>query len=188
MKKWLLMVGALLLTACSSGVDNKSYYQLPVATHSGGQSTASQGNRQLWVEQVAVPDYLAGNGVVYQTSDVKYVIATNNLWASPLDQQLRNTLVANLGSQLPGWVVASQPLGNDQDTLNVTVTGFHGRYDGAVVISGEWLLNHKGQLIKRPFHLELKQQKDGYDEMVKVLAQGWAQESASIAREISRLP
>jgi uncharacterized lipoprotein YmbA len=76
MKKWLLMVGALLLTACSSGVDNKSYYQLPVATHSGGQSTASQGNRQLWVEQVAVPDYLAGNGVVYQTSDVKYVIAT----------------------------------------------------------------------------------------------------------------
>ncbi|WP_336668303.1 membrane integrity-associated transporter subunit PqiC [Enterobacter asburiae] len=188
MKKWLLMVGALLLTACSSGVDNKSYYQLPVSTHSGGQSTASQGNRQLWVEQVAVPDYLAGNGVVYQTSDVKYVIATNNLWASPLDQQLRNTLVANLGSQLPGWVVASQPLGNDQDTLNVTVTAFHGRYDGAVVISGEWLLNHQGQLIKRPFHLELKQQKDGYDEMVKVLAQGWAQESASIAREISRLP
>ena len=46
MKKWLLMVGALLLTACSSGVDNKSYYQLPVATHSGGQSTTSQGSRQ----------------------------------------------------------------------------------------------------------------------------------------------
>jgi uncharacterized lipoprotein YmbA len=49
--------------------------------------------------------------------------------------------------------------GYDQDTLNVTVTGFHGRYDGAVVISGEWLLNHQGQLIKRPFHLELKQQR-----------------------------
>ncbi|MNY82101.1 hypothetical protein D3C86_2240220 [compost metagenome] len=57
-----------------------------------------------------------------------------------------------------------------------------------MVISGEWLLNHQGQLIKRPFHLELKQQQDGYDEMVKVLAQGWAQESASIAQEISRLP
>ena len=28
----------------------------------GTQSTASQGNRLLWVEQVAVPDYLAGNG------------------------------------------------------------------------------------------------------------------------------
>ncbi len=92
---------------------NKSYYQLPIA-QSGVQSTASQGNRLLWVEQVSVPDYLAGNGVVYQTSDVQYVIANNNLWASPLDQQLRNTLVANLSARLLGWVVASQPLGTTQ--------------------------------------------------------------------------
>ncbi len=188
MKKWLPIAVAALLAACSSGEDNKSYYQLPVAAQVGGASSASQGNRLLWVEQVAVPDYLAGNGVVYQTSDVQYVIGNNNLWASPLDQQLRNTLVANLSSQMPGWVVASQPLGSDQDTLNVNVTGFHGRYDGSVIISGEWLLNHQGKLTKRPFHLELKQQKDGYDEMVKVLAQGWAQESARIAAEISRLP
>lgn len=188
MKKWPLVIAALLLSACSSSGDNKSYYQLPLAAQAGGQSTASQGNRLLWVEQVSVPDYLAGNGVVYQTSDVQYVIASNNQWASPLDQQLRNTLVANLSSKLPGWVVASQPLGSDQDTLNVNVTGFHGRYDGRVIISGEWLLNHQGQLIKRPFHLELKQQRDGYDEMVKMLAQGWEQEATSIASEISRLP
>lgn len=107
MKKWLVTIAALWLAGCSSGEINKNYYQLPVV-QSGTQSTASQGNRLLWVEQVAVPDYLAGNGVVYQTSDVKYVIANNNLWASPLDQQLRNTLVANLSTQLPGWVVASQ--------------------------------------------------------------------------------
>ena len=110
------------------------------------------------------------------------MIANNNLWASPLDQQLRNTLVANLSTQLPGWVVASQPLGSAQDTLNVTVTEFNGRYDGKVIVSGEWLLNHQGQLIKRPFRLE------GYDEMVKVLAGVWSQEAASIAQEIKRLP
>ena len=97
MKKWLVTIAALWLAGCSSGEINKNYYQLPVV-QSGTQSTASQGNRLLWVEQVAVPDYLAGNGVVYQTSDVKYVIANNNLWASPLDQQLRNTLVANLST------------------------------------------------------------------------------------------
>jgi uncharacterized lipoprotein YmbA len=33
----------------------------------GAQSAASQGARLLWVEQVSIPDYLAGNGVVYQT-------------------------------------------------------------------------------------------------------------------------
>ena len=168
MKKWLVVAMAFWLTSCSSSGDNKSYYQLPVA-QGGVQSTASQGNRLLWVEQVAVPDYLAGNGVVYQTSDVQYVIANNNLWASPLDQQLRNTLVANLSAQLPGWVVASQPL-------------------GSVVVSGEWLLNHQGRLIKRPFHIEAVQTQDGYDEMVKVLANVWSQEAAAIAQELKRIP
>ena len=142
----------------------------------------------LWVEQVNVPDFLAGSGVVYQTSDVQYVIASNNLWASPLDQQLRTTLVSNLSNQLPGWVVSSQPLGSDQDTLNVSVTGFHGRFDGKVVVSGEWLLNHQGQLTKRPFHIEMSQQQDGYDAMVKILAQAWSQEAASIAETINRQP
>lgn len=96
--------------------------------------------------------------------------------------------VANLSTQLPGWVVASQPLGSAQDTLNVTVTEFNGRYDGKVIVSGEWLLNHQGQLIKRPFRLEGVQTQDGYDEMVKVLAGVWSQEAASIAQEIKRLP
>ena len=172
MKKSVLVMLTLLLAACSSGSDNKSYYQLPTPPFTTVAATSEgQGNRQLWVEQVSVPDYLAGNGVVYQTSDVQYVIANNNLWASPLDQQLRNTLVANLSNRLPGWVVASQPLGSEQDTLNITVTGFHGRYDGRVIASGEWLLKHQGRLIKRPFYVELKQQQDGYDEMVKMLAQ-----------------
>lgn len=187
MKKWLMVLLTCALTACGSSSENKTYYQLPMA-QSGAQSATTQGNRLLWVEQVSIPDYLAGNGVVYQTSDVQYVIASNNLWASPLDQQLRTTLVANLSSQLPGWVVASQPLGNNQDTLNVSVTGFHGRYDGRVIVSGEWLLNHQGQLTKRPFHIELKQQQDGYDEMVKMLAQAWRQEAGVIAQAISQVP
>jgi uncharacterized lipoprotein YmbA len=187
MKKWLPVALACLLSACSSSSDNKTYYQLPLP-QAGVQSTASQGSHLLWVEQVSIPDYLAGNGVVYQTSDVQYVIANNNLWASPLDQQLRTTLVANLSNQLPGWVVASQPLGSDQDTLNVNVSGFHGRYDGKVIVSGEWLLNHQGQLIKRPFHIEVKQQQDGYDEMVKTLAQAWSQEASAIAQSMNRLP
>ena len=103
MKKWLVTIAALWLAGCSSGEINKNYYQLPVV-QSGTQSTASQGNRLLWVEQVAVPDYLAGNGVVYQTSDVKYVIANNNLWASPLEQHpgcQPEYATARLGGCLP---------------------------------------------------------------------------------------
>jgi len=192
-RKGIIAIAVLLLSASSS--EETHYYQLPntpvpaVATSpSMTAANPGQGQRQLWIEQVSVPDYLAGNGVVYQTSDVQYVIASNNLWASPLDQQLRTSLVANLSRDLPGWVVASQPMGSEQDTLNVTVTGFHGRYDGHVIVSGEWLLNHQGTLIKRPFYVEMTQSQDGYDAMVKALGVAWAQQASNIAREINRLP
>ncbi len=188
MKNGVVIAATLLLAACSSSVEETNYYQLPTPQQNSMQPQSGPTSRLLWVEQVSVPDYLAGNGVVYQTSEVKYAIGTKNLWASPLDQQLRTTLVANLTQQLPGWVVASTPLGTEQDTLNVSVTGFHGRYDGRVIVSGEWLLNHQGQLIKRPFHIEMTQQQDGYDAMVKVLGDAWRREAVDIARELNRLP
>ena len=43
-------------------------------------------------------------------------------------------------------------------------------------------------MIKRPFNIVLKQQQDGYDAMVKTLAQAWSQEAVAIAGELNRLP
>ena len=42
MKKWLLAAAVCVLTACSSGGESKTYYQLPVV-QGGAQSAASQG-------------------------------------------------------------------------------------------------------------------------------------------------
>lgn len=184
MKKWLMIFATVTLAACSGTSSVKTYYQLPQSTQPAKQAVSQQGTRLLWIDQVTVSDFLAQNGVVYQTSDVQYVIATQNLWASPLDQQLRTTLVSHLSNMLPGWIVASQPLGSDQCTLNINVTGFQGRYDGKVVVSGEWLLHQGETLIKRPFQVVLAQPEDGYDSMVKTLARGWKQEAQSIASEL----
>ncbi|CNH29317.1 lipoprotein [Yersinia intermedia] len=185
MMKWMAVLAALLLSACSSE-PGKTYYQLP-ALSAPATTSSSVASRQLWIEHVGVADYLAATGVVYQTNDVQYVIASNNLWASPLDQQLQQTLVTNLSNALPGWLVSSQPLDSDQDVLNVTVTGFHGRYDGRAIIRGVWILKHQGQLIKQPFDLELKQSEDGYDALIRTLAQGWQQEATAIAAQLQNV-
>jgi uncharacterized lipoprotein YmbA len=182
MMKWLPVALALLLCACSSP-PKKTYYQLP-ALGTPAQVNSVASTRQLWLEHVFVADYLIQTGVVYQTNGVQYAIAQNNLWASPLDQQLQQTLVTNLSSALPGWVVSSQPMSSDQDVLNVTISGFHGRFDGKAIIRGEWVLNRQGRLIKRPFSLELKQGEDGYDALVRTLAQGWQQEAQVIAAQM----
>ena len=187
MKKGLIIGAMLLLAGCSSTIEN-TYYQLPAGSNVARVDSASSGNQpMIWVEQVSVPDYMAGNGLVYQTSDVKYVIAANNLWASPLDQQLQQTLITNLSKALPGRIVASAPLGESHDTLTVSVTGFQGRYDGQVVVSGEWLLQHQGRLIKHSFNLTLPQNEDGYDALVRTLAIGWQQTAQQIAKSVISL-
>ncbi|ORM74945.1 hypothetical protein HA48_01810 [Pantoea wallisii] len=187
MKKGLIIGALLLLAGCSSTIDT-TYYQLPAGSSVASvRSEAGSDQPMIWVEQVSVPDYLAGNGLVYQTSDVKYVIAANNLWASPLDQQLQQTLVTNLSKALPGRLVASKPVGDTHDTLNVNVTGFQGRYDGQVVVSGEWLLQHQGHLIKRGFNFTLPQTEDGYDALVRTLALGWQQTAQQIANGVVAL-
>lgn len=183
MKKWLPVALALALSACS-GTPETTYYQLPAVAKGTAVGSADASRPAVFVQHVSVPDYLSGNGLVYQTSDVKYVIAANNLWASPLDQQLQQALVANLSEALPGWLVSSSALGQQQDTLNVTVTGFHGRYDGQAVISGDWVLEHQGQIIKRSFALTLPQKEDGYDAMVRTLAEGWQQQAREMANVI----
>ncbi len=192
MKKALVVCAALLLSACSSEAD-KQYYQLPAMPSSASASVTTTtsapltGQRHvLWVEPVNVSDYLSGNGLAYQTSDVQYVIATSNLWASPLDQQLQQTLVNNLSQLMPGWLVTGSLAGNNYDTLSVTVTGFHGRYDGKAIISGSWILQRGDQTLRKPFSLVLKQDKDGYSALVRTLAEGWQQEASQIAQQISQ--
>ncbi|CAO97154.1 membrane integrity-associated transporter subunit PqiC [Erwinia tasmaniensis] len=179
MMKWIPVALALTLSACGSG-PKTAYYQLPTVTPSTAVSSSTLA-RPLWVERVTVPDYLAGSGVVYQSNDVQYVIATNNQWASPLDQQLQQTLVSNLSATLPQVLISSTPLGQQHDTLKVDVSGFHGRYDGHAVVSGEWVLEHNGELFKQPFVIALPQKDDGYDALVRTLAAGWQQVADQVA-------
>ena len=183
MLKWFPVMLALLVSACSSTPDTH-YYQLPVADSKVAVSSRTF-SHPVWVEHVAVPDFLAGNGVAWQKNDVQYVIASSNLWASPLDQQLQQTLVTNLSTALPGALVSSSALGQQYDTLNVTINGFHGRYDGHAIVSGEWVFEHDGKLIKQPFSLALPQKEDGYDALVRNLAAGWQQVAVQIAQAIN---
>ncbi|AKJ42594.1 membrane integrity-associated transporter subunit PqiC [Pragia fontium] len=187
MKKNIIAI-ALLLSACSSQTQ-VSYYQLPAVaakTNSVAEIAVNSG-KQLWIENVTVADFLTGTGIAYQTSDVKYTIANNNLWGSGLEQQLKQSLTNNLNALLSGWIVSAQPIGgsSDMDILRVTINGFHGRYDGYAVVNGYWILQRGEQITRRPFDIEMPLQKDGYDELVHTLAKAWQQEAEAIAKSLN---
>lgn len=186
MKKWLLILGIIGLSACSSDVSTH-YYQL--AADPGHQATTNKFTRPLrtlFIEPITVPDYLTGVGIAYQSSDVQYTLATRHIWASPLDQQLQQTLVIHLGRDLPSWYVTTTQPGDDYATLSLMITGFHGRCDGHAVISGTWIYQYQQQKIRQPFSLILPQTKDGYNALVSTLSAGWEQESAQIAALLSQ--
>ncbi|XBS71099.1 membrane integrity-associated transporter subunit PqiC [Acerihabitans sp. KWT182] len=185
MRKGMLLATLLLLVACGSAND-KRYYQLPIAADAA-PLRSSAAARHLWLSRVNLSDFLAGNGVVYQTSDVEFVTAGNNLWASPLAQQLQQAMAANLSNALPGTLVSASQFAGEQDQLEVDVTGFHGRYDGKAVIRGEWRLTHNGTVSRYPFNMVLNQEGDGYDALVRTLAQGWQQVCQNIAMQIAAM-
>ncbi|MBP2856738.1 membrane integrity-associated transporter subunit PqiC [Dickeya oryzae] len=182
-KQWPLWL-VLLLAACSS--PQKVYYQLPAVTQGTTQGTTSLSvSRQLWVAPIVLSDSLAGNGIVFQTSAVRYTIATNNLWASPLDQQLQQVLASSLRTRLPGWNVVTNGVADaSASSLQINVTAFQGRFDGKAVIQGDWVLRSNKRIVTQPFSLDVAQTEDGYDALVAALGKGWQQVAEQISQRL----
>ncbi|CAK8736780.1 hypothetical protein SODG_000493 [Sodalis praecaptivus] len=44
-------------------------------------------------------------------------------------------------------------------------------------------MTHDGRVIRQPFNLTLPQKKDGYDALVRTLAQGWESVGQNVAKE-----
>ncbi|HGJ5883347.1 membrane integrity-associated transporter subunit PqiC [Arsenophonus sp.] len=184
MMRYLAWILCFLLICCSSGIE-KSYYQLPTTPSLVTKKSYLLTQKQLWVQTVQLSGILAANGITYQTSDVNYVNANNHLWASPLEQQLMQNLVNQLSIMLPNRLVSAQPLENRPDSLNVFLTAFYGRYDGKVIIQGNWIYKSDKGIIKRDFSLLLDQDENGYSALVRTLARGWTQVGQSIASQLS---
>ncbi|MGP1924553.1 MAG: membrane integrity-associated transporter subunit PqiC [Arsenophonus sp. NEOnobi-MAG3] len=182
--RYLVWIFYFLLIGCSSGIKN-SYYQLPTTPSLVTKKSDLLTQKQLWVQTVQLSGILASNGITYQTSDVNYVNASNHLWASPLEQQLMQNLVNQLSIGLPNRLVSAQPLENRPDSLNVILIAFHGRYDGKVIIQGNWIYKSDKGIIKQDFNLLLDQDENGYSALVRMLGRGWGQIGESIASQLS---
>ncbi|MTC75844.1 membrane integrity-associated transporter subunit PqiC [Providencia rettgeri] len=182
--RYLLAIGVFLLAACSSSPE-KMYYQLPMKAPEV-QSVAVMDKGQIWLQRITLADVLTSNGITYQTSDVAYSNASAHLWASPLEQQLGQSMVRELSSALPDRFISLQPLQNSPETLDITLTAFNGRYDGKVLVQGFWTLMRGDKVVRRNFDIQLEQQEDGYPELVRTLASGWQKVAADIAQEISK--
>ncbi len=187
MKKYILILFALIFAACSSKTPQITYYNLPV-TESGGDMASGGG--YILVPPVEVADYLAGTGIVYQVNTVEYKTARSNRWAEPLSTQLQRSLAEMMRNSLPGTMVLTESMYTPPiATVYVNVNGFHGRHGGQAVVSGEWLITGKGGIITaKTFTYAIQQDGDGYSALVQALYKGWAAEAEVISAAVRALP
>ena len=184
----------LLLTACShhnrgerSSNSKIVYYQLPMTTPVSTTDNSLIKTKQLQIAPIILTELLNQQGIVYQIDPVRYVVASYNYWGSALDQQLQQQLISQLTPVLPRYLVTSQPMliNNQVSKITVHVDQFNGRYDGSVVVSGNWLWQTEKGTQQHPFQFTLYQPSDGYNALVLTLAKGWQQLAQAIATSVA---
>lgn len=186
MKKIWIMLSIWLLVGCSSSLPQKNYYLLSNASPEAGKSVSIENVGQfIWIAPVNMANFLNKEGLVYQTDPYQYVTASNNLWAAPLVSQLQDLVVSELSGLLPQRLVSASPITTPTTTIKLFIEGFHGNYQGDVVIEGYWLIiGEKGQTQRKNFSYHLPQTSDGYDAMVKTLSQGWYNEVQDLVNKV----
>ncbi len=182
---------ALLLVGCANKPVQVKHYTLPAATKDIQETDAER----LFVDiTISTADYLSTPGINYQTSEYRMESAYGHRWAGSLAEQLRRQLRGELLQQYPGYrFTTGRAHGDDSagDTffLTIVVDEFHGRFDGVAVTSGRWSLRdaEKNYLAGQNFAELTPLSADGYEALVKSLAQGWRKTIRDINRQIQAL-
>ncbi|ALM52739.1 PqiC family protein [Halomonas huangheensis] len=175
--KFGVIMATLLLTGCASSGVETTNYMLPADAGSADATLPATHDTTLLIARPLVAKHLDQEGIVLQLDDITLNAATTNLWAAPLPQQLERGMRERLAHRLPSTqVLLSQ--GNsrrDAVTLELSVDSFQGRYDGAAVASGQWILRGGDGKVQSyaPFNAEVTLNQDGYPALVRALGRSW---------------
>ena len=181
----LLIALLTVMVGCSSNTPEKNYFQLTSNLVNADSMTTRSTNKFIWIESIEVASFLNKSGIVLQTQDIKYVTATNNLWASTLSQQFADRLSQDLTQLLPNYLVSTKSITTPTLTIKLFIDGFHGSYNGDAVIKGRWAVtDNKGQIRTKFIDRHVPLAKNGYDALVKALSQGWQDEELEFANSI----
>lgn len=184
MKKLFILIMLFLVVGCASSLPNKTYYQLKSDFSDSHILHSHKVKDVILINNIQVANYLDKNGIVYQTDDMQYVTANNNLWLTPLSDQIKQRLVQDLAVLMPNYLLTTQPTNNPKATLTLYIDSFHGVYTGDAVIKGYWVITTVKDVIIKHFDYRLRLTDDGYLAVVKALSQGWQEEEIDLVKSM----
>jgi len=137
----LLMV---LLTACASETVEPNYYLLrsDQVLPSGALTTS----KDFSLGNVEIAAYLDQPGVVVETADGQILAASQNLWAEPVYDGIRNFLATEIAKAY-GQELLPTKLSKGATAVDIRIDQLHGTLDGSVHLAAYWSLVRDGKAI-----------------------------------------
>jgi uncharacterized protein len=144
MKVARLLVVVVLLAGCASQTIEPTYYLLR-STQDLSSSKLST-SREFSLGTVEIAPYLDQPGLVMETADGQMRPASQNLWAAPIFDGVRNFLATEI-AQDNGQELLPTNLTKNTTVVNIRIDQLHGTLDGKATIVAYWWLVHNDEVI-----------------------------------------
>jgi len=125
----LLLLGALLLSACIGSPTANTLYTLQPARQPPLARDFKDFNEMILILPIRLAPTLQGRGLVRHGSPVESRTAVNHLWAGPLDEQIAATVAADLKELLATANIAVYPgprFGASRYQVEIEINEFSG--------------------------------------------------------------
>ncbi|MES2072070.1 MAG: PqiC family protein [Pseudomonadota bacterium] len=184
----------LLLAGCATPA-NEHYYRLAYPAGELAADTASAGGGyELIVDSVRIPEAINRPQLVVQKSATESLISDDQRWVAPLDEQIAQTIVANLRRQLPGvWSTtgaitsAGAGPGLPRYHLKIQVEQLLIESGGKVALEAIWVLQDSSRKMVKSERavINVALNGPGYDAIAPAVSEAVRQLSVMVAKGIS---
>ena len=133
----------VLLSGCASQVTEPNYYLL--RSSQDLQSSTLQASKNYSLGTVEIATYLNRPGLVMETADGQMRPASQNLWAEPIYDGVRNLLATEISSAI-GQELLPTRLNKNTAVVNIRIDQLHGTQDGKAQLVAYWWLVRDNQV------------------------------------------
>lgn len=134
----------VLLSGCASQTIEPSYYLL--RSNMDLQSSKLTTSPDFSLGTVEIAAYLDQPGLVMETTDGQIRPASQNLWAEPIYDGVRNFLATEI-AHANGQELLPTKLTKNTTVVNIRIDQLHGTLDGNAQLVAYWWLMREGEVV-----------------------------------------
>lgn len=187
MKRLLVVLATLLLTACASNPPEIRTYLLAEPDFSVADAELST---RIVLGSVRLAEFISGSGFVVQQSATEITTTRQHRWADRLDRQLEGQFRQGLNQLYPSsqWVplASAGSVRNMDYRLDLYVDAFHITSENQGRVRVQWFLRdtNESELLTGVVDHYVGLNGEGYNKAVSALSSAWQQTLVDIGEQI----